>query len=68
MKTEKYESYKTELSDILNEMDVPVERKDLNEHNLRWLQRNLGIRNVEHKSFYRAGAIITLLLIENEDK
>ena len=35
--------------EILNEMDVPETRKDLNKiGNLRWLQRNLLIRNGNH--------------------
>ena len=35
--------------EILNEMDVPETRKDLNKlSNLRWLQRNLLIRNGNH--------------------
>jgi hypothetical protein len=37
---------KTQVLEILNEMDVPDIRKDLNKlSNLRWLQRNLLIRN-----------------------
>jgi hypothetical protein len=35
--------------EILTEMDVPDKRKNLNElANLRWLQRNLLIRNGNH--------------------
>jgi hypothetical protein len=35
--------------EILNEMDVPEARKNLNKlSNLRWLQRNLLIRNGNH--------------------
>ena len=35
--------------EMLNEMDVPEARKNLNElANLRWLQRNLLIRNGNH--------------------
>ena len=40
---------KTQVLEILNEMDVPDMRKDLNKiGNLRWLQRNLLIRNGNH--------------------
>ena len=40
---------KTQVVEILTEMDVPDERKNLNElSNLRWLQRNLLIRNGNH--------------------
>jgi hypothetical protein len=40
---------KAQVLEILNEMDVPDKRKDLNKiGNLRWLQRNLLIRNGNH--------------------
>jgi len=40
---------KTQVLEILKEMDVPETRKNLNElANLRWLQRNLLIRNGNH--------------------
>jgi len=40
---------KAQVLEILNEMDVPDMRKDLNKiGNLRWLQRNLLIRNGNH--------------------
>ena len=40
---------KAQVVKILEEMDVPETRKNLNElTNLRWLQRNLLIRNGNH--------------------
>jgi hypothetical protein len=40
---------KTQVLEILKEMDVPEARKNLNKlANLRWLQRNLLIRNGNH--------------------
>ena len=40
---------RAQVVEILNEMDVPDMRKDLNKiGNLRWLQRNLLIRNGNH--------------------
>ena len=40
---------KAQVVEILKEMDVPEARKDLNKlSNLRWLQRNLLIRNGNH--------------------
>ena len=40
---------KTQVLEILEEMDVPEMRKDLNKiGNLRWLQRNLLIQNGNH--------------------
>jgi hypothetical protein len=39
----------TQVLEILKEMDLPETRKNLNElANLRWLQRNLLIRNGNH--------------------
>jgi len=39
----------TQVLEILKEMDLPEARKNLNElANLRWLQRNLLIRNGNH--------------------
>ena len=43
------EEKKAQLAEMLEEMDVPDIRKDLNKiGNLRWLQRNLLIRNGNH--------------------
>ena len=40
---------KTQVVEILKEMNVPETRKDLNKlSNLRWLQRNLLIQNGNH--------------------
>ena len=40
---------KAQVVEILEEMNVPETRKDLNKlSNLRWLQRNLLIRNGNH--------------------
>ena len=40
---------KAQVVEILNEMNVPETRKDLNKlSNLRWLQRNLLIQNGNH--------------------
>lgn len=66
--SEKIESYRTELSDILNTFVVSVERKTLNEHNLMWMKRNLGILNSGKPAFHRATTLIYLLLIEYENK
>ena len=38
------------LSELLEDMDIPEMRRDLNKHsNLRWLQRNLSINNKSDK-------------------
>jgi len=40
------------LKFFLNTMDVPPLRRDVSkEANLRWLQRNLAVRNSEHPDF-----------------
>lgn len=36
------------LKEILNTMDISEVRKDLNASNLRWLIRNIGIKNNNH--------------------
>jgi len=41
-----------ELKDILNAMDIPEFRLDVSrKSNVRWLIRNLAIRNREHPNF-----------------
>jgi hypothetical protein len=48
---------------ILNEMDVPVGRKQpLDLNNLEWLKRNLGIKNSENSSYPSAVHFINHLL------
>jgi len=37
-----------ELTEILNTMDVPLFRKELTTSNIRWLLRNLRVRNAQH--------------------
>jgi hypothetical protein len=43
-----------ELNELLLHMDVPPDRRD----DLRWLSRNLGIRNRTHPYFLRCQEII----------
>ena len=56
------ESIKKNLLEILDKMDVPVLRKEITPANLRWLQRNLGIRNQNHAEFPSAVHFINTLL------
>ena len=43
------EKDRAQLAGILEEMEIPEMRKDINRlANLRWLQRNLLIRNRKH--------------------
>lgn len=56
------------LGEILDGMDVPAMRKELTTPNLRWLQRNLFIRNKDKDSFPSAVHFIaTLLTMRGED-
>jgi hypothetical protein len=41
-----------ELKDILNKMDIPEFRLDISKKaNVRWLMRNLAVRNRSHPDF-----------------
>lgn len=52
------------LNELLNDMDIPLMRRELNSNNLRWLQRNLGINNHNHPNFGRAMSLIQDILKE----
>lgn len=47
-----------QLQEILLTMDVPLFRKS----DLRWLSRNLGIRNRQHPKFQEAMKLIQFLM------
>lgn len=43
------------IADLIGDMDIPAMRMDIdNPANVRWLLRNLGIRNANHKNFEEA--------------
>tara|TARA_B100000214_G_scaffold374388_1_gene356977 strand:- start:1469 stop:1645 length:177 start_codon:yes stop_codon:yes gene_type:complete len=47
---------------IPEDMDVPLSRRDTNNpENVRWLMRNLSIRNSEHPSFKEVIDVLKLL-------
>jgi len=47
---------------IPEDMDVPLSRRDTNKpENIRWLMRNLSIRNSEHPSFKEVIDVLKLL-------
>lgn len=50
------------LSSLLVNMEVPELRKTINEENIRWLRRNLGIKNSEHKDFDEAMYLLKKIL------
>lgn len=51
------------LNEILEQMDIPELRKKTDDPaNLRWLLRNLHVRNGHHKEFTEAIALLKLEL------
>lgn len=54
---------RTELQVILLTMDIPESKYDVSKiENVRWLQRNIGIRNSKHKDINKAIELIKFLL------
>ena len=52
-----------ELERLIQGMDIPETRRDITKgENLRWLSRNLGIRNSDHPNLAAAEAEIRKLL------
>jgi hypothetical protein len=51
-----------QLAKILKSMDVPRRRCEFSKNNLRWLARNIAVRNREHPQFEEAFDLIKLLL------
>jgi hypothetical protein len=62
------DAIKKTLTEILNEMEVPAMRRELNVHNLKWLSRNLHFKNKEKDSFPSAIHFITTLLWMQEEQ
>ena len=57
------EEEKAELREILEEMDIPEFRKHIHRFaNLRWLSRNMGIRNQNHPKGLQAIIIVKKLM------
>ena len=57
------EEEKAELREILDEMDIPEFRKYIHRFaNLRWLSRNMGIRNQNHPKGLQAIIIVRKLM------
>ena len=53
----------TNLAILLSQMDVPTLRRDTSKiENLRWLDRNLVIRNGTHRAFSEATTLIRKML------
>ena len=57
------EEEKSQLREILEEMDIPEFRKNINMfNNLRWLSRNMLIRNTNHPKGLQAIKIVRKLM------
>lgn len=51
-----------ELRFIIREFDIPAMRRPLNKANLRWMGRNLQIKNSDREEFDRAKKLIKEIL------
>ena len=47
-----------QLTQRLEDMDLPKLRKTLNSSNIHWLLRNISVRNDEHPRFKEAVALL----------
>ena len=57
---------KRQLADILDSMDVPAMRRDLeNSSTLRWLSRNLAANNSNHPQLTEARDLLRLVMRGN---
>lgn len=52
------------LLQLLESMDVPALRRSVELHHLRWLDRNLAIRNGGHADFREAIHLVQTLIRE----
>jgi hypothetical protein len=67
MDLEDIEKRRSALGTILAQMDVPEMRKELySTGNLRWLSRNLAVKNKDHPMFVTAQTILTEILKETK--
>jgi len=56
------------LRRLISSMDLPDWRKTQDTpHNLRWIARNMGIRNSGHPNYQEARQILARLLREEEN-
>lgn len=52
---------KAELKKILDTMDIPEMRKNLESQDIRWLSRNIMVRNNNHTEINKALELIRIL-------
>lgn len=68
MVCETFARKKSALRTILGQMDVPPMRTQLRRTDVRWLGRNLQIRNGDHPMFETASGLIRWMLKNWPDK
>ena len=56
------EQTEVQLGMLLEQMDVPERRMPVSRSNLRWLSRNLAVRNSDHPLFSEARDLVIELL------
>ena len=55
------------IDEILSTMDIPSMRRDTGDiSNLRWLNRNVGIKNAQHPQFRELRSILNQFLAIGE--
>jgi len=55
-----------ELKELIRTMDVPEMRRETSKNeNVRWLQRNLMIRNADHENLNKAQELIRSILFRD---
>lgn len=63
MRVKNREQVISQLAETIRGMDIPARRKELvQKEDLRWLARNLGIRNSEHPKFTTAMELLKGLI------
>ena len=56
-----------ELKELMKSMDIPDERRVGGKNfDIRWLLRNLGIRNSSHENYIKCISILKQMLKENK--
>lgn len=56
-----------ELKELMKSMDIPDERQvDGKNFDIRWLLRNLGIRNSSNENYIKCISILKQMLKENK--
>ena len=68
MDSETFARKQSALNTLLQPFDIPESRRELNKSNIRWLSRNLEIRNGDNPMFETAMGLIKWLLKNDKSK